>query len=286
MELGAFAHRVVTTDSIEEKLAPPSGDWTDDAPGPAIRLSTPGRPAELRFAPTHEKRVPRVPSSLGFADPAQRLRILHGFANHELQAVELFAWALLAFPDAPSGFRRGLLGVLVEEQGHVRLYLDRLRALGGRLGDQPVSGYFWSKVADFEAPIHFVCAMSLTFESANLDHSLEYAAAARAAGDRETAGILERIHAEEIGHVGFGWHWLGRLRPERAETLWETYAAHLKWPLHPALARGRCFDRRGREAAGLDADFIERLEAQDRGDTSRPRSSGEPPPRRVRGESP
>jgi uncharacterized ferritin-like protein (DUF455 family) len=142
-----------------------------------------------------------------------------------------------------------------------------------------VSGYFWSKVADFETPIHFICAMSLTFECANLDHSLEYAAAARAAGDPETAEILERIHDEEIGHVGFGWHWLGRLRPETTQTLWETYTAHLKWPLHPALGRGRRFDRKGREAAGLDADFIERIEAADRGDTSRPRSPREQPPR-------
>jgi len=269
---------VVTGTSIEEKLAPPPEDWTDEAPGPPSRLSSPGRPDGLGFASTPGKRVPRVPSSLGFPDPAQRRRILHGFLNHELQAVELFAWALLAFPGAPPGFRRGLLGVLVEEQGHVRLYLDRLRALGGRLGDHPVSGYFWSKVADFETPIHFLCAMSLTFECANLDHSLEYAAAARAAGDSETAEILSRIHAEEIGHVGFGWQWLGRLRPAGSDTMWETYTAHLKWPLHPGLARGRRFDRESREAAGLDADFIRRVEAVVRGDTSRPRFRRRPGP--------
>jgi len=30
----------------------------------------------------------------------QRALILHALANHELQAIELFAWALLAFTDA------------------------------------------------------------------------------------------------------------------------------------------------------------------------------------------
>jgi uncharacterized ferritin-like protein (DUF455 family) len=194
------------------------------------------------------------------ADPAQRARILHGFANHELQAVELFAWALLAFPDAPAAFRRGLLRILAEEQTHVALYLDRLRAHDTAFGDHPVSGYFWGKTDDLGSPVRFVCAMSLTFETANLDHAADHARAARDAGDPATADVLERIARDEVRHVAFGWRWLGRLkRPDRS--MWDAYRENVRWPLRPALSRGRTFHPEPRLAAGLDEEFVRRVAA-------------------------
>jgi uncharacterized ferritin-like protein (DUF455 family) len=270
METRQYALDVVGTCRLAGKLRPPPADLTDEHPGPELRPATPGRPPGLEIG-RGGAGAARIPAAAGLRDPDQRRRILHGFANHELQAVELFAWALLAYPEAPAPFRRGLLDILVEEQGHVRLYLERLAEEGGRLEDHPLSGYFWGKVGRLAAPAHFVSAMSLTFESANLDHSREYAAAARAAGDERTAAVLERIHREEIGHVGFGWHWLNRFR-KPGQSMWEAYTAHLVWPLHPALARGRSFDRGAREAAGMEPAFLERLAQCERGDTSRPRS--------------
>ncbi len=101
--------------------------------------------------------------------------------------------------------------------------------------------------------------MSLTFENANLDHTEEYAAAARRAGDLKTATVIERVHRDEIDHVRFGWTWLQRFKAEDVSA-WDAYRANLTWPLRPSRARGRIFDREGREAAGLDAEFIRRLE--------------------------
>jgi uncharacterized ferritin-like protein (DUF455 family) len=189
------------------------------------------------------------------ADPAQRARILHGLANHELQAIELFAWALLAFPDAPAAFRRGLVAILAEEQVHCRLYLERLAALGGRFGDQPVTGYFWSKAKDLTTPARFVAAMCLTFENANLDHAAELERAARAAGDAATADVLARVHRDEVRHVRFGWRWLRRFKDAR-RTMTQAYLDNVAWPLRPGLARGATFDPASREAAGMDAEFI------------------------------
>ena len=137
MEIRDFALTVVQTEDLDIKLAPPAAELTDEAPGPAVRLEEPGRPAELRFS----RRID-VPPIEGMPDPAQRPRILHALANHELQAAELFAWALLAFPDTPSEFRRGLLRILQDEQRHTRMYLARLEAYGARFGDWPVNGYF------------------------------------------------------------------------------------------------------------------------------------------------
>jgi uncharacterized ferritin-like protein (DUF455 family) len=254
MELRDFAWSVVHADSLEAKLAPPP-ELTDREPGLPCRPPRPGRPANLRIVPAREA---RVPSPNAFRESRYRPRILHALANHELQAAELFAWALLAFPSAPASFRRGLLGILRDEQRHTRMYLSLLAASDTSLGDHPVSGYFWGKAPDITSPARFVCAMSLTFENANLDHTLEQAAIAREAGDERTAATLEQVHADEIEHVRFGWQWLCRFRQPQ-EAMWTAYSDRLAWPLRGALARGRTFHAESRRIAGLDREFIDEL---------------------------
>src|SRR5215204_5691699 len=150
MEIRDFARAVLETEDLAVKLAPPREELTDERPGPAERAPGPGRPPNLRFATKAE-----TPSHEGMPDPAQRPRILHGLANHELQAAELFAWALLAFPDAPPEFRRGLLRILQDEQRHTRMYLARLADTGHRFGDFPVNGYFWKKAPQIHSPLDF-----------------------------------------------------------------------------------------------------------------------------------
>ncbi|MEM7584123.1 MAG: DUF455 family protein [Acidobacteriota bacterium] len=253
---------LIHSDRLETKLAALDAECIEallavDADNqPPVRLSAPGRPEALRIRPAREVRIPPIE---GYADPQQRVRILHALANHELQAAELFAWALLAFPQAPTEFRRGLLLILNDEQRHTRMYIARLQASGAEFGDFPVNGYFWNKVAEIHSPLDFICAMSLTFENANLDHTVDYAAAARRAGDPKTAGVIDRVHQDEVEHVRFGWRWLQVFKPE-SHSAWRAYREHLSWPLRPAKARGRTFYRQGREAAGLDAEFIRRLE--------------------------
>lgn len=252
----AAALTVVRTRDLDEKLAPPPAELGDEAPGPPLRLAGPGRPTGLEIVPAGGVKVPAL---AGMADAVQRGRILHALANHELQAAELFAWALLAFPEAPPAFRRGLLAILRDEQRHTRMYAARCAAVGVALGDYPVTGYFWNKIAAIDSPAAFLCAMSLTFENANLDHTVEYAAAARAAGDEKTAAVIDRVHRDEIEHVRFGWTWLERFK-DPAQSMWDAYRGHLAWPLAPAKAKGRRFHRAGREKAGLDPEFIRRLE--------------------------
>ena len=253
MELRDFAQTVLTTEDLSVKLAPPREELTDEHPGPAFHAERPGRPPDLRFAKVE------VPSIEGMPDPAQRPRILHALANHELQAAELFAWALLAFPDAPPEFRQGLTRILLDEQRHTRMYIARLEDTGARFGGFPVNGYFWKKAASIRSPLDFICAMSLTFENANLDHTIDYAEAARRAGDAKTAAVIDQVHRDEIEHVRFGWTWLQIFKGEE-ESAWDAWQSHLTWPLRPARARGTRFHRQGREAAGLDPEFIRRLE--------------------------
>jgi uncharacterized ferritin-like protein (DUF455 family) len=103
-------------------------------------------------------------------------------------------------------------------------------------------------------PLAFVSFLGLTLENANLDFALEYAAAARAAGDPETAAVLAQVHEEEIAHVRFAVHWLRALSGE--EGIWQTYLQTVPWPLGPHRARGRTFDADSRRRAGLDEEFI------------------------------
>jgi uncharacterized ferritin-like protein (DUF455 family) len=253
-----FAELIVTSDTLAGKLVPPPelGDdaFADDRP--PLRIAAPGRPVDLPIVPGRKARVPPI---AGMRDPAQRARILHALANHELQAIELFAWGVLAFPEAPVAFRRGLLAILADEQRHFALYQQRLAAHGAQFGDQPVTGHFWNKLDHLTGPIELVCAMNLTFENANLDFAGDYAHAARAAGDEATARALDQVHADEIRHVHFGWVWLRRLAGERDP--WQSYLAHVRPPLGPARARGVRFDREARRRAGFDEAFIAALEA-------------------------
>lgn len=259
MELREFALGVLEAPTLAGKLAPPPRELSDDQPGSELRVAAPTRPPELEVE--RERRV-KTPPVTGMADVSQRRRILHAMANHELQAAELFAWALLAFPDAPRAFRRGLLGILVDEQKHCRLYIERLEALGGRFGDTPVTGHFWNQLDELRGPLEFVCVMGLTFENANLDFAGEYATAAREVGDDETAAVLDIVHRDEIRHVRFGWHWLQQLKTPDASA-WDAYNDHVQFPLGPWRARGKVFDRASREAAGIDDSFIDRLEETD-----------------------
>lgn len=262
----AYALGVVTGDTLAAKLAPPPRDLELLDAEPPLRPDAPGRPASLAIVPGRSARVPPL---AGMRDPAQRARILHALANHELQAVELFAWAVLAYPDAPVAFRRGLLAVLADEQRHFALYAERLAAHGVAFGDHPVTGHFWNKLDHLSGPLEFVCAMCLTFENANLDFAGDYAIAARACGDTATAAALDQVHHDEIGHVHFGWVWLRRLAADADP--WQAYLAHVRHPLGPRRARGARFDRSARERAGLDAAFIDELAA-----IAPTRPSGEP----------
>jgi uncharacterized ferritin-like protein (DUF455 family) len=251
-----FARRVVLSDVLADKLAPPPAGLVLDAPGEPELIAAPGRPANL---PMRRGRDVSVPPIAGMGDPAQRGRILHALANHELQAAELFAWALLAFADAPAGFRAGLLAICADEQRHCLAYAARAEALGSRFGDCPVTGHFWNKLDRLSTPLGFVCTMGLTFENANLDFAGEYAAAARAAGDDDSARVLDEVQADEVDHVRFAWTWLAKLAPGEAPAA--VYERVATAPLGWHRARGTSLDEAARRRAGLDEPFISRLAA-------------------------
>lgn len=265
MQVREFAERILHGDTLDAKFYLPGGGLDalrDDDPGDAVAWSEPGRPSDLRIAPRGERK--RLPAPGALDDPEMRIRCLHTFANHELMAIELMAWALLAYPDAPARFRMGLLHILHDEQRHLQLYIDRIAELGATFGDLPLNDHFWRCAESLTTPLKWVSAMSLVFEQANLDYAPTFARHFDRVGDTDSAELMRRIEADEIHHVGFGAHFLRENTPE-GRSSFDVWVENLTFYNTPDRARSKdFFNVDARRAAGLDDVFIDRMQARDR----------------------
>jgi len=274
--LRARCREILESGELEAKLTPPfcaDGAPLPDAPaGPALQIERPARAPGLALR-AGAARLPR-PAELG--DARARATCLRRFAHHELMAVELFAWALLRWPELPAELRRGFAQALADEQRHCRMYLERLCAHGEALGDAPLSDYFWKHVPAIAAhprgPLAFLAAMGLTLEQANLDFTLLYAEGFRRGGDEASARVSEQVHADERRHVALAADWLRRLAPAGESEL-EAYTASVPFPLEASRAKGRNFDPAARRAAGLSDALIEHVRGARATQESRPRRS-------------
>jgi uncharacterized ferritin-like protein (DUF455 family) len=218
---------------------------------PPRRIATPGRPAELRV-------VARAEKSRALSTARGRAQALHAFFHHELQAAELMAWALLAFPDAPRELRAGLVRIAHDEIRHMTMYAREIERLGHRVGDFTVRDWFWQRVPTCADPASFMALMGLGLESANLEHAATFGARFRAHGDEESARVQEIVGLEEIAHVRFGVRWFQHYRGELTFDAWKRA---LPAPLTPLLMRGLPLRRDARSRAGQPASFLDALES-------------------------
>ena len=250
--LEAWAQALIETPCLGSKLEPGPLPHALDESWRARRIEAPGRPPELRVA----AKSPKSPRGLA---PAQaRAQLLHTFFHHELQAAELFAWALLAWPHTPPAFRRGLGRLAQEELAHARLYAARLEELGHPVGSFPVRDWFWERVPTCRDEVEFVALVGMGFEAGNLDHCERFAARLRAVGDEPSARLTERVGREEEAHVRFALHWFVEWTGGQD---FERWLHSLPEPLTPLVLRGAALDRRARERAGQEAAFLDALAA-------------------------
>lgn len=256
MEIREWACQILDATTLEDKLIDP-GTLTDEEPGPPIVWSEPSRPPGMSF--NRRTREEKLPSFQEHGDPDKRAICLHRFAGHELLAVEIMAYTLLAFPDAPKIFRKGVAHTLKEEQGHVRLYIKRLEELGVRFGDLPLYRHFWMHTPYITSPMHYVSMMSLTFEMANLDFAPMYGKSFQHFGDQDSAQLMATILKDEISHVNFGLHWLKRMKQNETSE-WDAWEQTLNTTLlTPKRAKGFLLHEEHRYRAGIPEEWVLKL---------------------------
>jgi uncharacterized ferritin-like protein (DUF455 family) len=254
MEANDLAKQILTSSNIEDKLFTPD-IITDEILISPLIIDSPARSIDLEFKRREKKE--KLPKNLLHIDE-NRAVCLHRFAGHELLAVEVMAYALLAFPDAPKNFRKGLIRTLLEEQEHVRLYQKALGRFGKKLGDYPLYKHFWRLVPHLNTLSSYVSVMSLTLEMANLDFAPYYGSIFEKVGDIESSNLMKQIFADEIKHVAFGYGWLKMLK-NKEDNLYDAWLKSLPIIVEPKRAKGPIFIDEGRIKAGLPDDFIENL---------------------------
>ena len=250
----AWAAKYIESVDLDYKSAPPPPPSEWEATPLARHVAPAARPPELR-ASLDKPRSVRLGA---LRDPRGRAKLLHKFWHHELQAAELMCWGLLRFSDAEDDFRRGLLRISGDEIRHMNLYREHIESLGFRIGDFPVRDWFWKRVPTCETKVQFVALLGMGFEAANLEHTSQFARWFREVGDEAGAMLQERVGHEEIAHVRFATRWF---RAWTGRDDFDAWAASLPPPLTPLVLRGKSINRDARLKAGMNAEFVDRLEA-------------------------
>lgn len=255
MDINEYCLHILKSEKLEDKiLSPPEG--LEDVPKEISKIpEKPGREKKLQFSDEKNK-IPRLEH---LRTTENRALALHHFANHELMALEIFAYALLKFQNLPSQTRRDLWKTLKEEQNHLRLYVERMNQLGVGFGDRPLNYIFWKFIPLMKTFENFTAIMSLSLEGANLDFSLVYGKTFESFGDTESATIMERIYKDELAHVNRGINAI-KLKSQ-GNSDWEYFLSILPHPFTPRRAKGYFYFPDTRRKVGFSENFIENLGA-------------------------
>jgi len=228
--------------------------WRSGEIGEIGAARPPDRPARL---PRPILLPPRdMPKRRAAGGTATRIALLHAVAHIELNAIDL-AWDLLArFADRapPRAFFDDWVAVAAEEAKHFALVSGRLQALGAAYGDLPAHDGLWEAAAATAGDLLArLAVVPLVLEARGLDVTPAMITRLDRSGDRDSAGVLEVIYAEEIGHVAAGRRWFEHFCAAAGLASEPTYhrlvRQYFKGTLKPP------FNAAAREAAGFPAAF-------------------------------
>ena len=232
-------------------LIDPAAGLQADAAGALL----PGRPARPELLP---------PNRMAWRDPRSRkgrAALLHAIAHIEFNAINLALDAVWRFPSLPADYYRDWLRVAAEEAEHFTLLREHLQSLGADYGDFPAHNGLWDMAEKTAGDcLARMALVPRTLEARGLDANPGIRAKLAAAGDAHGAEILDRILADEIGHVAIGnrwYHWACAQVSRDPRTAYDAIAREYAAPrLKPP------FNREARLQAGFTAEEMAWLEGK------------------------
>lgn len=159
-----------------------------------------------------------------FSEVSRRER-LHRHMNNETGAIEIAAQCLVDFPEAPWDLRMQLARQCYDESRHVSALYRRLRELGGRKGEFPISNYEWCVTGIQDTLAGRLAIQNRSFEAGLMDLLGNLKKQWRAVGDETTAEVLENILVDEVGHVRFANQWIRKMAQADRRILLKVAAA-------------------------------------------------------------
>lgn len=155
---------------------------------------------------------PRLVPHGSVLKPEGRGMLLHALAHIEFNAINLALDLIVRFEGMPPGFYLDWMKVAQEEAYHHSLLCERLRHYGIEYGDYPAHDGLWQMAEKTkDSLIARLALVPRLLEARGLDVSPAIRQKLDAAGDRESALVLDVILRDEIGHVAIGNRWFNEL---------------------------------------------------------------------------
>lgn len=231
--------------------------WREGRLSPGTGVSMPDRPNRPQRP---ELRLPRDMPRRSFKGERGRVALLHSLAHIELNAIDLAFDLAGRFAGAtmPREFFDDWVGVGEDEARHFAMLQARLSAHGATYGDLPAHDGLWQAAEETRHDLLArLAVVPMVLEARGLDVTPPMIHRLTAAGDHESAKVLETIYTEEQDHVGAGARWFTFLCGEEGIEPEAAFHAlvrrHFRGTLKPP------FNCTARDAAGLPPGFYEPL---------------------------
>ena len=218
----------------------------DDLPMPD-RPARPERPELL----THRAMPKRT-----YKGPRGRFATLHALAHIELNAIDLAfdmagRWAGAGLPRA---FYDDWIKVGDEEAKHFLALQTRLGATEGTYGDLPAHNGLWEAAEETRHDLLArLAVVPMVLEARGLDVTPGMIEKLRAAGDHESAAVLEMIYTDEQQHVAAGTRWFTYLCAQEGHAPEATFHKLVRKHFRGLLKQP--FNEAARQVAGIPKEF-------------------------------
>jgi len=220
---------------------------------PVQAIAVPGRPARPQLVPPSRVEKRKLSS------PQGRAAFLHALAHIEFNAINL-AWdAVYRFRDMPVEFYGDWVRVAHEEAQHFGLLRARLQELGYDYGDFTAHNGLWDMACRTGHDVLVRMALvPRVLEARGLDVTPAMRARLQQVQDTDSAAILARILADEIGHVEIGSRWFRHVCRQRGLEPAATFRTLLQEYM-PGRIR-KPLNGTARIRAGFDTEELQMLE--------------------------